>query len=85
MLKSSFYFDFKEMVGLNIQTMVLCVFSGGGKWRLEKGKIIQEILRISKIGYSNRGNTNKSAKKNFFFSNNLLRNSNLILGDKKRG
>ena len=43
--------NFKEMVGLNIQTMVLCVFSGGKKWRLEKGKIIQEILRISKISF----------------------------------
>jgi hypothetical protein len=43
--------NFKEMVGLNIQTMVLCVFSGGKMWRLEKGKIIQEILRISKIPF----------------------------------
>ena len=61
--------NFKEMVGLNIQTMVLCVFSGGGKWKLEKGKIIQEILRIPKISfkeYSNRGNTKKSAKYDFF-------------------
>ena len=39
------------MVGLNIQTMVLCVISGGEMWRLEKGKIIQEILRISKISF----------------------------------
>ena len=46
MLKSSFFFNFKEMVGLNIQIMVLCVFSEGkrgGGWRIEKGKIIQEI------------------------------------------
>ena len=31
--------------------MLLCVFSEGKKWRLEKGKIIQEILRISKIPF----------------------------------
>ena len=69
--------------------MVLCVFSGGKKWRLEKGKIIQEILQISKIplikGYSNRGTTKKSAKYDFFVSKNLLRNFSLILGEKKRG
>ena len=39
------------MVGLNIQTMDLCVFSGGKKWKLEKGKIIQEFQRISKIHF----------------------------------
>ena len=31
--------------------MVLCVFSGGKKLRLEKGKIIQEFLRILKIPF----------------------------------
>jgi len=76
------------VVVLNIQTMVLCVILGGKKWMLGKGKIIQEILRISKIpfkGYLIRGNIKKSAKYDFFFSKNLLRNSSLILGEKKRG
>ena len=36
-------------------------------------------------GYLIRGNIKKSAKYDFFFSKNLLRNSSLILGEKKRG
>ena len=68
--------------------MVLCVFSWGKKWRLEKGKIIKEILRISKIPFS--GIQIEAIRKNrqntiFFFIINLLRNSSLILGEKKRG
>ena len=67
--------------------MVLCVFSGGKEWRLGKGKIIQEILRISKIPF--RGIHIEAIRKNrqnmIFFSINLLRNSSLILGEKKRG
>jgi hypothetical protein len=31
--------------------MVLCVFLGVKKWGLGKGKIIKEILRISKIPF----------------------------------
>ena len=42
--------------------MVLCVFSGGKKWRLGKGKIIQEILRISKIPF--RGIQIEAIRKN---------------------
>ena len=68
--------------------MVLCVFSGGEKWRLGKGKIIQEILRISKIIF--RAIQIEAIQKKwqniiFFFSVNLLRNFSLILGEKKRG
>ena len=59
------------MVGQNIQTMILCVFSGGK--RLEKGKIIQEILQILKIPF--RGIQIKA----------ILRNSSLILGEKNGG
>ena len=36
-------------------------------------------------GYLIRGNIKKSAKYDFIFSKNLLRNSSLILGEKKRG
>ena len=36
-------------------------------------------------GYLIRGNIKKSAKYDFFFSKNLLRNSSLILGEKKKG
>ena len=36
-------------------------------------------------GYLIRGNIKKLAKYDFFFSKNLLRNSSLILGEKKRG
>ena len=49
--------------------MVLCVFSGGEKWRLEKGKIIQEILHISKIPFKDiqiEAIQKKSAKYDFF-------------------
>ena len=37
----------KEMAGLNIQIVVLCMFLGGGKWVLKKGKIILQIFKIS--------------------------------------
>ena len=38
----------KEMAGLNIQIVVLCMFlGGGGKWVLKKGKIILQIFKIS--------------------------------------
>ena len=75
------------MVGLNIQTMVLCMFSGGKKWRLEKGKFIQEILRISKIPFKGiQIGQYKNRQKIIFFSIiSLLRNSSLILSEKKRG
>jgi hypothetical protein len=37
----------KEMAGLNIQIVVLCMFLGGEKWVLKKGKIILQIFKIS--------------------------------------
>jgi hypothetical protein len=75
------------MVGLNIQTLVLCVFSRGKKWRLEKGKIIQEFLRISKIPLSGiQIEAIKNRQNTIFFSINFFfRNSSFILSEKKGG
>ena len=44
MLKVIFNLNFKEMVGLNIQIMVLCMFSGEKKAKLSKKSY--EFLQI---------------------------------------